>query len=178
MTGAYNRAMSHRPAIPADLPRIVDIFNAAIPLLATAETSPITVDSRRDWFEQHNQARYPIWVDERDGVVAGWISISRYYPQSAYDATGEVSVYVEPAYHRQGIARGLLEAAVAKAPSLGFKTLLGYVWAHNQASIGLFQACGFERWARLPQVAEIAGVPYDTVIVGRHLVSREQGECP
>ena len=169
--------MSHRSATLADLPQIVDIFNAAIPLLATAETSPITVDSRLDWFGQHSQARYPIWVDEREGVLVGWLSISRYYAQSAYDATGEISVYVAPAYHRQGVGRGLLEAAVTKAPALGFKTLVGYVWAHNEASIRLFEACGFQRWARLPEIAEIDSVPYDTVIVGRHVVSRKDQEC-
>src|SRR5438309_1017897 len=139
-TAAYNSAMAHRPAMLADLPQLVDIFNAAIPLLATAETAPLTVESRLAWFEQHDQARYPIWVDERDGAIAGWLSISRYYPQSAYDATGEVSIYVSPTYHRQGIGRALLEAAVVAASSLGFKTLVGYVWAHNEASLGLFEA--------------------------------------
>jgi phosphinothricin acetyltransferase len=44
-------ALLIRHAQKADLPAIVAIYNAAIPgHLATADTEPVTVDSREDWF--------------------------------------------------------------------------------------------------------------------------------
>jgi L-amino acid N-acyltransferase YncA len=40
-----------RDATPADLPAIVDIYNQAIPGgWSTADTVPVTVESRREWF--------------------------------------------------------------------------------------------------------------------------------
>jgi L-amino acid N-acyltransferase YncA len=147
----------------------VAIFNAAVPAGVTAETGPVSVESRRAWFEEHRPGKYPLWVEVRDGVIAGWLSVSQYYRQSAYDATGEVSVYVEPSYQRLGIATSLVKLAIETAPRLGLKTLVGYVWAHNEASIKLFESLGFERWGRLPDIAVVNGKPVDTVILGRHI---------
>jgi len=64
-----------RHAGKADLPAIVDIYNASIPgRLATADTEPVTVDSREDWFAGFNPASRPIWVAVTDGGdVAGWL---------------------------------------------------------------------------------------------------------
>ena len=166
--------MTTRFATIDDLPAIVAIFNAAIPTGVTAETAPISVESRRAWFEEHGAERYPLWVKERDGEVAGWLSVSQYYRQSAYDATGEISVYVAPQHQRAGIARGLLGLALETAPRLGLKTLVGYVWAHNEASLRLFETHGFERWGRLPRIAVVNGAPVDTVILGRHLEDRSK----
>jgi len=161
--------MTTRYATIEDLPAIVAIFNAAIPTGVTAETAPISVESRRAWFYEHGPARYPLWVEERDGEVVAWLSVSQYYRQSAYDATGEVSVYVAAAYQRAGIARRLLTLALETAPGLGLKTLVGYVWAHNEASLHLLETQGFERWGRLPRIAVVHGKPVDTVILGRHI---------
>jgi phosphinothricin acetyltransferase len=44
-----------RDATEADLPAIVAIYNAAIPgRTATADTDPVTVESRREWFAKHS----------------------------------------------------------------------------------------------------------------------------
>ena len=161
--------MSIRYATIEDLPGIVAIFNTAIPTGVTAETAPLSVESRHAWFEEHAPEKYPLWVDERDGTIAAWLSLSQYYRQSAYDATGEVSVYVDPSFQRRGIAASLLRLAIETAPRLGLKTLVGYVWAHNEASIRLFESQGFERWGRLPDIAVVNGKPVDTVILGRHI---------
>ena len=63
-----------RDATEADLPAIVAIYNAAIPgRAATADTQPVTVEERREWFAKHEPARRPLWVAEIDGEVAAWI---------------------------------------------------------------------------------------------------------
>ena len=167
--------MPIRDATIDDLPAIVAIFNAAIPLRATAEPAPLSVESRRHWFEEHTPGHYPLWVYEVNGTVAGWLSVSQYYRQSAYDATAEISVYVSPDRQRTGIARQLMQLAIETAPKLGFRTLVGYIWAHNEASLRLFATHGFERWGLLPRIAEIDGVAYDTVIMGRHLDAAGRG---
>jgi phosphinothricin acetyltransferase len=80
-----------------------------------------------------------------------------------------VSVYVAADHHRSGIGRALLDRAVKTAPGLGLRTLVGFVFGHNEPSLRLFTAFGFERWARLPRVAELDGVERDLVIVGRRV---------
>ena len=161
-------SLTVRDARPGDLPAIVSIYNAAVPgRKATADTAPVTVRSRRDWVTAHSPARRPIWVADEDGVVLGWLSFQSFYGRAAYAATAELSVYVAPAAHRRGIGRGLVERAVKRAPDIGLEVLLGFIFAHNDASLNLFEACGFERWGHLPKVARLDSIVRDLVIVGR-----------
>jgi phosphinothricin acetyltransferase len=159
-----------RDAIAADLATVVAIYNAAIPgRMATADTEPVSVDSRRSWFDEHSAGRRPLWVAEVDGAIAGWLSFQSFYGRPAYHATAELSVYVAPARRRTGIARRLVQHALERAPSLGLATLLGFVFGHNEPSLRLFAELGFARWALLPRVAELDGVERDLVIVGRRV---------
>jgi phosphinothricin acetyltransferase len=159
-----------RDARPGDLPAIVAIYNAAIPgRLASADTEPVSVGARQPWFIEHSPDRYPLWVTEREGKVIGWISLSPFYGRPAYAKTSEVSVYVDPSFHRQGHATTLLTEAARRSPALGFDTLLAFVFAHNEPSIRLFERAGFQQWGRLPRVAELDGSRRDLLILGRHL---------
>jgi phosphinothricin acetyltransferase len=158
-----------RLATRADLPAIVDAYNASIPgRLATADTEPVTVESRAAWFEAHGPRR-PLWVDERDGEVAGWVSLTSFYGRPAYDATAELSIYVAPAWHRRGVASSLVAHAIAAAPAAGVTTLLGFVFGHNAPSIALLTRFGFERWGLLPRVAVLDGVERDLAMLGLRL---------
>jgi L-amino acid N-acyltransferase YncA len=156
-----------RDAVKADLPAIVEIYNAAIPgRMATADTEQIAAHSRQAWFDEHHPARRPLWVASIDGAVVGWLSFQTFYGRPAYRATAEVSVYVAPDHHRSGIGRALLDRAVKMAPELGLKTLVGFVFGHNEPSLRLFGEFGFQRWALLPRVAELDGIERDLLIVG------------
>lgn len=162
--------MMIRDAIEADLPAIVAIYNASVPGRAsTADTEPVSIKSRRDWFRDHDPEKRPLWVAVDDEVVAGWLSFQSFYGRPAYHATAEVSVYVTPALQRKGIGRELLAKAVARAPLLGLKTLLGFIFGHNEASLHLFESFGFQRWGVLPGIAELDGIERDLIILGRRI---------
>jgi len=159
-----------RDAREADLDAIVRIYNAAIPgRLATADTEPVTAESRRAWFRERDVARHPIWVAEREGRVAGWLSFAKFYGRPAYAATAELSAYVDPAFQRGGIATQLITQAIGRAPALGLTTLLGFVFAHNERSVALCRKFGFETWGHLPRVAVLDGVDRDLLILGRRV---------
>lgn len=159
--------MKIRDAVETDLREIVAIYNSAIPSrLATADLESVSVESRRAWFEQHSPSSRPIWVMEADRAIAGWLSFRSFYGRAAYQATAEISIYVAPAYQRCGVGRQLLSRAIDRSPSLGLKTLLGFIFAHNQPSLKLFDSLGFQRWGYLPQVAELDGIERDLHIMG------------
>ncbi|HXC50177.1 MAG TPA: GNAT family N-acetyltransferase [Candidatus Limnocylindrales bacterium] len=173
--------MNIRDATPGDLARIVEIYNAAIPgRRATADTEPITAMSRAAWFREHDPQCHPLWVAEAAGSaarsgasIAGWLSFQPFYGRPAYRATAELSVYVAPDHQRRGVGRALIGRAIDRAPSLGLKTLLGFIFGHNDPSLTLFEAFGFRRWGELARVAELDGIERDLVIVGLRLDERE-----
>ena len=162
--------MPIRFATAADLPAIVSIYNASIPgRLATADTEPVTVAQREEWFRAFDPTVRPIWIHEEGGVAAGWLGFRSFYGRPAYHRTVESAVYVSPAHQRRGIARALLAHALASAPGLGIANVLAFVFAHNHPSIELFQQQGFARWGLLPRVCEMDGSEYDVAILGRRL---------
>jgi L-amino acid N-acyltransferase YncA len=164
------QAMKIRDAVDADLPEIVSIYNAAVATrIATAQLEPVTVESRRNWLAEHSPNRYPFWVAEIDGKVAGWLTIKAFIPRAAYDGMVELSVYVDESFRRRGIARSLLQEAIARAPALNIRAMVGLIFAHNEPSLRLFAEFGFTRWGFLPDVAILDGVHRDLSILGRHV---------
>src|ERR1700716_492824 len=160
----------HRTAIRSDLPQIVEIYNSTIPSrIATADTEPVSVESRVHWFEEHTPDRRPLWVVEDAGRVAAWLSFSSFYGRPAYSKTAELSVYVHQNARKRGLASYLLTQALAHAPALGVDTLLGFIFGHNAPSLALFANFGFSRWGELPRVAALDGIERDLVIVGRRV---------
>ncbi|HYL17231.1 MAG TPA: GNAT family N-acetyltransferase [Burkholderiales bacterium] len=155
-----------------DLPRIVEIYNATIPSReVTADTEPVSVESRIAWFEAHRPGKRPLWVAESAGGIEGWLSISMFYGRPAYDGTAELSVYVAADRRGRGLGSMLMRHALAQAPALGIDALIGFIFRHNPRSLRLFHNHGFERWGLLPAVAVLDGAARDVVIVGRKLAA-------
>src|SRR2546428_12902206 len=162
--------MKIRDALESDLPAIIDIYNATVPTrMVTAELEPTTVEERLSWFREHTPDRHPFWVAEIGKQVAGWLSVENFLPRCAYRGTAELSVYIDEKFRRRGISRGLLEEAIARAPSLEISAMVGLIFAHNEPSLRLFEQLGFERWGLLPRVAQLDEVERDLTIIGRHV---------
>jgi phosphinothricin acetyltransferase len=163
-------AMTIRHANETDLSAIVAIYNAAIPSRqATADLERVSVQSRRAWFQERSPSQRPIWVVEVEGIVVGWLSFKSFYGRPAYDSTAEISIYIAPSVHQHGLGSRLLAQAITESPNLQIKTLLGFIFAHNQPSLKLFAKFGFQQWGYLPQVAELDGIERDLIIMGRRI---------
>ena len=162
-----------RDATPDDLPAIVAIYNSTVPSrLVTADLEPVSVESRRAWFDAHGPATRPLWVvDDDAGRVLAWLSFSDFYGRPAYRHTSEVSIYLAEAARGQGLGRRLLAAALDAAPGLDIHTVLGFVFGHNEPSMRLFRSFGFDAWGTLPRVAVLDGVERDLVILGKRLAA-------
>jgi len=162
----------HRIATLDDLPTIVAIYNSTIASReVTADTEPVSVESRLPWFHDHQPQRRPLWVVEeagRDGII-GWISYSNFYGRPAYAGTAEVSIYIDEAWRGKGVGRYALQEAIDFAPQVKVHTVLGFIFGHNKPSLALFEKFGFETWANLPRVAKLDGIERDLIILGKRV---------
>ncbi|QIN85241.1 GNAT family N-acetyltransferase [Rubrobacter tropicus] len=160
--------MEIRDATAGDLPAIVEIYNSTIPSrIVSADTEPISVEDRVAWFRAHDPSRRPLWVMEDEGEIVGWLSLGDFYDgRPAYHATAEVGIYVAQKRRGEGLGRRLVEEALSRAPGLGIKTLTAGIFAHNEASVALFEGFGFEAWARFPRVADLDGIERDLLVLG------------
>ena len=159
-----------RIATEKDLAAIVAIYNAAVPTRqSTADTTEVSVASRTEWFRQHVPDKRPLLVHEQDGRIVAWVSFQSFYGRPAYDHTAEISIYVSPEQRGKGLGHRLLAEALEMTQGLMIKTIVGFVFSHNEPSIRLFESFGFAEWGKLPNIAEMDGKEYSLSILGKRV---------
>jgi phosphinothricin acetyltransferase len=159
-----------RDAALVDLATIVEIYNSTIPSrMVTADLEPVSVKSREKWFHEHSTSHRPLWVVEDQGKICAWLSFQSFYGRQAYHATAEISIYIHENFRGKKLGNYLLQKGLDACPMLQIKTVLGFIFGHNQPSIKLFTNFGFEKWALLPNVAELDGIERDLLIFGKRI---------
>lgn len=163
--------LNYRNATITDLAKIVEIYNSTVAgRLVTADTEPVSIESRVNWFNEHEPAKRPLWmvIDKNDNVV-GWVSFQSFYGRPAYRFTAEISIYLDKEMRGKGYGKEILEYAINKCPQLEIKTLLGYIFGHNEPSLKLFKKLGFETWGIFPRIAELDNIERDLIILGKRI---------
>jgi L-amino acid N-acyltransferase YncA len=161
----------YRNATLEDLPVIVEIYNSTIASrMVTADTEPVTVESKVLWFKEHSPEKRPLFVvEDRNSKTMGWASFQSFYGRPAYNATVEISIYLDPAARGKGLGKQVLQHCIDASPAYGINTLLGFIFAHTAPSLSLFYSLGFQDWGVFPNVAILDGIERSLKIVGRRV---------
>ena len=159
-----------KQACLSDLPAIVATYNATVSgRMVTADLEPVSVSSREEWFYNHQPETRPLYLIEYDKAYAGWMSFNSFYGRPAYHKTAELSIYLETTAQGKGLGNVALTHAIKKCPELQITRLLGFIFGHNEPSLKLFYKHGFEKWAHLPEVAEMDNQLRDLLILGKKI---------
>ena len=143
-----------RPATPADLLGILEIYNhAVLNTTASYDYEPRTLAHRTQWFEERQRDNYPILVAvDATGCVEGWSALNPFHARVGYRFTSENSVYVAENRRGKGIGRALLGPLIDAGRARGLHAILAVIDADNEASIRLHAAFGFEKVGLFKQV--------------------------
>ncbi len=160
-----------RSAEPRDIPAITAIYADAVRHgTASFELEPpdeADMAARQKTLLAKN---FPYLVAERAGAVAGYAYAGPYRTRPAYDWCVEDSVYVAPAYHRQGIGRILLERLIVESEARGFRQMIGVIGdTANTASVAVHAAAGFRLIGTFQAIGYKHGRWLDTVLMQRGL---------
>lgn len=154
-----------------DLSFIVSVYNQTIASrMVTADTSPVSIESRLDWFHAHKTDKRPLWLIKYQNQSCGWVSLSSFYGRPAYDKTVEISLYIDSAYRGKKIGQYTVNIIEGHAINNGIETILCYIFSHNKPSLSLFTKLNYQQWGYLPQVAELDNIQRDLTILGKKLV--------
>jgi L-amino acid N-acyltransferase YncA len=133
-----------RPAVTADARALLAIYAPFVLHTAVSfEATPPTVAE----FEARIRKALDRWtwlVATIDGLCVGYASGSTHRERDAYRYSVETSVYVEPTFHRRGIARALYTALFADLAGRGYCNAYAGVALPNDASVALHRHLGFE----------------------------------
>jgi phosphinothricin acetyltransferase len=139
--------MELRLARVGDAEATREIYNAAVPTLATFDLRPRTREEQERWLRDRAGAYAAlVAVDLHGGdeEIIGFGSLSPYRSRPAYATTVEDSVYVRDDRRGRGVGRLVLDGLVEVAVSHGFHCVMARIVAGNDASVALHRAAGFE----------------------------------
>jgi len=160
-----------RPAALADLPAITEIYDHAVRQgTATFELIPPDLAEMTRRFHALIDGGFPYFAASLEDRVVGYAYAGSYRPRPAYRFTVENSVYLQPAIHRRGIGRQLLQRLIDECEGRGFRQMIAVIGdSANAASIGVHRQCGFEMIGTHPNVGLKFGRWLDTVMMQRAL---------
>ncbi len=104
--------------------------------------------------------KYKSFLIKYKGETYGYCYISQYKKRQAYDRTAEITIYLKPEYSRKGIGKETLGLLEMVAKNNEISVLIGVITGENQASIGLFEKCGYEKCAHFKKV----GAKFDRIL--------------
>jgi phosphinothricin acetyltransferase len=149
-----------RAAAIDELPRLTEIYNHyVVNTVITFDTEPLAVDQRREWFAHYAAAgRYRLLVAERDGIVLGYASTSKFHPRRAYDTTIEMTALCAPEAVGHGIGQRLYEELFAAIANEDVHVAMALITLPNAGSVALHERFGFRR----AMVVREVGRKFDT----------------
>ena len=149
-----SHAFTVRPAVDADLPGILAIYNDAVRHTnAIWNEVPVDLANRQAWLADRRRLGYPVLVavDAEEGVL-GYASFGDWRAFEGFRYTVEHSVYVRADQRGKGLGQALMQPLVAQARTLGKHVMVAAIESGNAASIALHQRLGFATTGSMPQV--------------------------
>lgn len=128
-----------------DISALQKIYNdAVLHTTATYDTDIKDYEDRLEWYKQHETEPYILLVEDIDGVVAGYASLSKYRERKAFHQSVEISVYVDEAFQNQGVGSSLMKAVLDYAKEQkSIHTVISLITSDNEHSIYLHEKSGF-----------------------------------
>ncbi|NNF58468.1 MAG: N-acetyltransferase [Rhodothermaceae bacterium] len=141
-----------RLATRADAPGMLAIYGPVVQAsYASFAVEPPTVEEIEGQIEQ-TLAHFPWLVCTEGDQILGYAYAGPHRSRAGYRWATEVSVYVHPEAHRQGIARALYTALFALLAAQGFVNVYAGIALPNEASVALHEALGFQQTAHYRQI--------------------------
>lgn len=107
------------------------------------------------------------FVAIKEEVILGWVALTPFSTREVYKGVAEVTLYISKTARGKGIGRALLMAVIKESERAGFWTLQAKIFAQNEASIALFQKCGFRIVGVREKLAMRDGIWHDNVLLER-----------
>ena len=142
--------MVFRMATEQDLPRMLEIYRPYVE--QTTYSFEYTLPTLADFTQRFQTvtAQFPWIVCEQDGVVMGYAYGSAAFQRAAYGWCAQISAYLHPDIHRQGIGRKLYRILEEILQKQGYVNLYAVVTDENINSLEFHRAVGYRDMAVFP----------------------------
>ena len=110
--------------------------------------------------------KYPWLVAEDEAGIAGYAYASQHSARAAYAWSADVSIYLHPAYRRQGLGTRLYQILFPLLARLGYRSLYAGATVPNAGSVALHRAMGMTEVGVYRNVGFKLGAWHDVAWLG------------
>ncbi len=129
----------------SDARAITDIYNHYVEETTVSfETEPLSVDEMERRIRDIS-SRYPYFVYEENGEVAGYCYVHAWKERAAYDGAMETTIYLKPGCRHRGIGNELMKSLIEECRNRKYRILIACVTAENTGSLAFHKKLGFEQ---------------------------------
>jgi L-amino acid N-acyltransferase YncA len=133
-----------RPATPADAGRCAEIYRPFVTdNWVSFETDPPDETEMASRIVAYAASHAWLIAETEAGEIAGYAYGSPHRTRAAYATSADVAVYVDSAFARRGVGRGLYGALFPLLREKGSHAVFAGIALPNPGSIGLHEAMGF-----------------------------------
>jgi phosphinothricin acetyltransferase len=147
--------VTFRPAIAADAPVLVNIYNHYVSTsTVTFDLDAWTIDDMAHKIESVKALGMPFIVAERESELVGYAYLSTFREKAAYDTTMENTLYLTEAARGAGIGATMLEELCRLGAIAGVREVIAVIANTPDAvpSIRLHDKAGFTRVGEMDNV--------------------------
>lgn len=129
---------------------------------ATFDTEKPSVEDMKRRIEEIG-AKYPFFVYEEDGDVAGYCFVHEWKPRSAYSHTVENAIYLRHGMQGNGIGQILMARLKEACRKRGFRVIIACITKENEESIRFHKKLGFRQVSDFKEVGYKFGRCLDVI---------------
>jgi len=158
-----------RPAMPADIPAILDLWNPFIrDTMVTFSSEEKTADSLSDMIAARRRAGQEFFLAE-DGALLGIATYAQFRGGNGYAHAMEHTIILSPEAKGKGVGRALMTHLENHARTSGAHTLFAGVSSGNPDGVAFHEKIGFTVVARIPEVGRKFDRWWDLVLMQKML---------
>ena len=149
-----------RPAQTSDLEQILAIYNTEIRTgTANWNQQEKSLADFEHWFNTLTAQQFPLFVAEHtcSKKIAGYADYAAFRQITGFKHTVEHSVFIHPAFNRQGLGQALMLTLIQHAQQNHIHIMVAAIDDENKASILLHEKLGFIQSGYMAQVGEKFG---------------------
>ena len=132
-----------RSALESDCQSMLGIYTPIVQNTATSFEFEVPTNQQFLLRVSNIQNHFPWLVCTKDSSLTGYAYAGPHRGRKAYQWSAELSVYIDPEYHRLGIARALYTALIEILKLQGYFTVLAGISLPNENSVRFHESLGF-----------------------------------
>lgn len=139
----------------SDLPFVKEIYDYyTLHTTAVYSIEPVSMEDIRSFLPVHDPVYRSYIIKSPEGETIGLCYFNRFKPREAYRISVELTIYFKQEFTGKGYGSDAMKQLEEIIRAGGFHNIVALVGGENEASIRLFEKCGYTCCAHIREAAE------------------------